>query len=63
VPLVKLTIRAEPVEVDDRELEVLRGQGLLEHVLDESSPESGPGPAAPSPKPAPAKAGSENPES
>ena len=32
MPHVKLTIRAEPMEVDDAELAALRGQNLVEHV-------------------------------
>jgi hypothetical protein len=36
--LVKLKIKAEPVEVDDQELGSLRGQNLLEEVLREGPP-------------------------
>jgi hypothetical protein len=35
MPLVKLKIRHEPIEVDDDELVNLRQQGLIEAVLDE----------------------------
>lgn len=38
MPLVKLTIREEPVEVDDDELAVLRGQNLIEKVLPDPVP-------------------------
>lgn len=34
MPLVKLTFKAEPVQVTDDEAQSLRGQGLLEKVLD-----------------------------
>lgn len=42
--LVKLTIREEPVDVDDGELAALQGQGLVERVL--ADPESPAQPAA-----------------
>jgi hypothetical protein len=42
MPLVKLTIRAEPIEVDERELAILRGQNILERVLDGDVPDARP---------------------
>lgn len=59
--LVKLTIREEPVEVDDVELAVLRGQNLIARVLD-AVPAAvpavrPPGPVDPPKKPVPAKSG------
>jgi hypothetical protein len=61
VPLVKLTIRAEPVEVDDGELAVLRGQNLIDRVLDVIPPAlpktPPPGPVDPPVVPARAKPG------
>lgn len=41
MPLVKLTIRAEPQEVSDDELAALRAQNLVERVLDEPADGSG----------------------
>ena len=41
MPLVKLTIKHEPVDVDEHELASLRQQGLVEKVLDEPAPEAG----------------------
>ena len=52
MPLVKLTIRSEPLQVDDRELASLRGQGLVAEVLD--APKAADVPE-PKPVPAPAK--------
>jgi hypothetical protein len=52
MPLVKTTLRAEPIEVDDTEVVMLRGSGLLEAVLDEPGQETPP--VAPRSKPAPA---------
>lgn len=61
MPLVKLTIREEPVEVDDGELLVLRGQNLVDRVLDAvpaaTAPARPPGPVDPPVVPAPAKPG------
>lgn len=61
MPLVKLTIREEPVDVDDGELAVLRGQNLIDRVLDPVSAGAGPvrppGPVDPPVVPAPAKPG------
>lgn len=63
MPLVKLTIREEPVEVDDGELAVLRGQNLIDRVLDAVVPppaipkDREPGPVDPPVVPAPAKPG------
>lgn len=54
MPLVKLTIRAEPQEVGDDELAALQGQGLVERVLDK--PAEGPRTQADPPANASAKA-------
>lgn len=56
MPLVKLTIREEPVEVDDGELLVLRGQNLIDRVLD-AAPVIPPGPVDSPKKPVPAEPG------
>lgn len=52
MPLVKLTIRSEPLQVDDRELASLKAQGLVAEVLDAPKAEAA---AEPKPVPAPAK--------
>jgi len=46
MPLVKLTIRAEPQEVDDGELAILRGQNLVERVIVTGQETAVPGSAA-----------------
>lgn len=50
MPLVKLKIRVEPVEVGEEEIQGLRDEGLLEAVLDDPAPPAA-APPAPS-KPA-----------
>jgi hypothetical protein len=64
MPRVKLTIRDEPYEVDERELEILRGQGLLEAVLDEPgvSPQTPAKTPVPPVPPVPAAAAGKPPE-
>jgi len=52
MPLVKLTIKHEPVDVDEDEVENLRQQGLLESVLDEPAPEVPPKNGKPATPPA-----------
>lgn len=47
MPLVKLTISEDPIEVHESEIPILEGQALLEKVLDPAPAGGKPGNATP----------------